>query len=129
MKLADNLQTQRKKLGLSQEELAEKCQISRQAIAKWESGESVPTIEKLIFLADLYDMTLDELVGRVVEDDYERFTRLVKKYVPSELRFGKDDDETAVVGRYISFVDSLGLTGELKLKGLQDIFLAAAKDE
>jgi len=129
MKLADNLQTQRKKLGLSQEELAEKCQISRQAIAKWESGESVPTIEKLIFLADLYDMTLDELVGRVVEDDYERFTRLVKKYVPSELRFGKDDDVTAVVGRYISFVDSLGLTGELKLKGLQDIFLAAAKDE
>lgn len=74
-------------------------------------------------------MTLDELVGRVVEDDYERFTRLVKKYVPSELRFGKDDDVTAVVGRYISFVDSLGLTGELKLKGLQDIFLAAAKDE
>lgn len=40
MKLADNLQTQRKKLGLSQEELAEKCQISRQAIAKWESGVS-----------------------------------------------------------------------------------------
>ena len=60
MKLADNLQIQRKKMGFSQEELAEKCQISRQAIAKWESGESVPTIEKLIFLADLYDLTLDE---------------------------------------------------------------------
>ena len=41
MKLADNLQIQRKKMGFSQEELAEKCQISRQAIAKWESGGSL----------------------------------------------------------------------------------------
>ncbi|MBS7306488.1 MAG: helix-turn-helix transcriptional regulator [Eubacteriales bacterium] len=129
MKLADNLQIQRKKMGFSQEELAEKCQISRQAIAKWESGESVPTIEKLIFLADLYDLTLDELVGRVVKDDYDRFAEYIKKYVPAEIKFGKDDDVTAVVGRYISFVDSLGLTGELKLKGLQDIFLTAAKDD
>ncbi len=129
MKLADNLQIQRKKMGFSQEELAEKCQISRQAIAKWESGESVPTIEKLIFLADLYDLTLDELVGRVIKDDYDRFAEYIKKYVPAEIKFGKDDDVTAVVGRYISFVDSLGLTGELKLKGLQDIFLAAAKDD
>jgi len=129
MKLADNLQIQRKKMGFSQEELAEKCQISRQAIAKWESGESAPTIEKLIFLADLYDLTLDELVGRVVKDDYDRFAEYIKKYVPAEIKFGKDDDVTAVVSRYISFVDSLGLTGELKLKGLQDIFLAAAKDD
>ena len=64
MKLAGNLQINRRRMGLSQEELAEKCQISRQAIAKWESGESVPTIEKLIFLADFYKVTLDELVGR-----------------------------------------------------------------
>ena len=40
MKLADNLQINRRRMGLSQEELAEKCQISRQAIAKWESGVS-----------------------------------------------------------------------------------------
>lgn len=40
MKLAGNLQINRRRMGLSQEELAEKCQISRQAIAKWESGVS-----------------------------------------------------------------------------------------
>lgn len=47
--LAENLQLLRKENGWSQEELAEKCQVSRQAIAKWESGESVPVLEKLIF--------------------------------------------------------------------------------
>lgn len=129
MKLADNLRIQRKKLGLSQEELAEKCQISRQAIAKWESGESVPTIEKLIFLADLYDMTLDELVGRVVMDDYDRFAKYIKKYVPTDIKFGEEDDVTAVISRYITFTDALGLSGEVKLKGLQDIFLAGVKAE
>jgi len=129
MKLADNLQIQRKKHGLSQEDLAEKCQISRQAIAKWESGESVPTIEKLIFLADLYDLTLDELVGRVIKDDYERFTDYIKKYIHTEIKFGEEDDVTAVVGRYITFTDELGLSGEVKLKGLQDIFLAGIKND
>ena len=129
MKLADNLRIQRKKLGLSQEELAEKCQISRQAIAKWESGESVPTIEEVIFLADLYDMTLDELVGRVVMDDYDRFAKYIKKYVPTDIKFGEEDDVTAVISRYITFTDALGLSGEVKLKGLQDIFLAGVKAE
>ena len=63
MMLAENLQILRKQNGLSQEELAEKCQVSRQAIAKWESGESVPTIEKLIYLAGLYEVTLYGLGG------------------------------------------------------------------
>jgi len=123
MKLANNIQTHRKRMGLSQEELAERCQISRQAIAKWESGESVPTIEKLFFLADLYSITLDELVGRVTKDDYSRFTEFIKRYVPEEIKFGENDDITAVVGRYIAFVDSLGISGEEKLRGLEDIFL------
>lgn len=64
MELGQNIQKFRRMMGLSQEELAEKCEISRQAIAKWENGESVPTIEKLIFLADFFEVTLDELVGR-----------------------------------------------------------------
>lgn len=63
MNLAGNLQMFRRKMNLSQEVLAEKCRVSRQAIAKWESGDSVPTIEKLVFLADLYELSLDELVG------------------------------------------------------------------
>ena len=50
MMLAENLQVLRKQNNLSQEELAEKCQVSRQAIAKWESGEQTIEGLKKIFL-------------------------------------------------------------------------------
>ena len=48
----------------TQEQLAEKLGVSRQAIAKWERGESVPDLPKLIALADCFDVSLDKLVGR-----------------------------------------------------------------
>lgn len=124
MNLAENLRIQRKKNGLSQEELAEKCDVSRQAIAKWESGESAPSIERLIFLADLYDVTLDELVGRVVLDDYDRFASFVKKYVPGDIRFGKDDDVMPVLIRYFDFMKKMNISADDSLNGMKEIFLA-----
>ena len=52
----------RKQNGLTQEELADKLGVSRQAVAKWERGESVPDIAAYIQLADLYGTTVDMLV-------------------------------------------------------------------
>lgn len=123
MNLAENLQMYRKKNGLSQEELAEKCDVSRQAIAKWESGESVPSIERLVFLADLYDISLDELVGRIIVNDYDRFTAFVKKFVPSEIRFGKNDDVSDVLIRYFDFMQKMNISADNSLKGMKEIFL------
>ena len=60
--LKDNLVMLRKMNNLSQEELAEKIGISRQAYAKWESGATVPDIEKCRLLAEVYCVTLDSLV-------------------------------------------------------------------
>ena len=57
----DNLTMLRRANNLSQEEVAEKVNVSRQAYAKWERGESVPDIEKCAALAELYDTTLDDL--------------------------------------------------------------------
>ncbi|MCL2556250.1 MAG: helix-turn-helix domain-containing protein [Firmicutes bacterium] len=62
-KIADRLIELRKKSGLSQDELADKLSISRQAISKWERGESLPDTENLIALSKLYSVTLDELVA------------------------------------------------------------------
>lgn len=62
MKLQENLMRLRKQKGLSQEELAYQLGVSRQAVSKWESGTSIPELERLIELADLFDVTLDELV-------------------------------------------------------------------
>lgn len=60
--LRDNLIMLRNIRGLSQEEIAEKIGISRQAYAKWESGRTVPDIEKCSLLADFYGVTLDGLM-------------------------------------------------------------------
>ena len=65
MTLSEQLSRYRKEAKMTQEELAEKCDVTRQAVAKWENGESTPSIEKLITLAQIYDTSLDELVGRV----------------------------------------------------------------
>lgn len=126
MNLADNLQKCRRQMNLSQEELAEKCGISRQAVAKWESGESIPSIEKLIFLADLYKVTLDELVGR--KEDIALFYEFVKRYVPKDISFGADDDVLPVISRFFSFLDKHGFSAEDKLEGVKEIFLSEVTD-
>ncbi|MDD7739370.1 MAG: helix-turn-helix domain-containing protein [Lachnospiraceae bacterium] len=60
--LKDNLIILRNIHGFSQEEIAEKIEISRQAYAKWESGATIPDIEKCRKLAEVYGVTLDSLV-------------------------------------------------------------------
>ena len=60
--LKDNLAVLRNIHGYSQEAIAEKIGISRQAYAKWESGATVPDIEKCALLADVYETTIDSLI-------------------------------------------------------------------
>ena len=59
----------RKQAKLSQEMMAEKIGVSRQAITKWETGLGVPDIENLIAIADLFKLSLDELMGRDIENE------------------------------------------------------------
>lgn len=61
--LKDNLVILRKLNNYSQEQIAEKIGISRQAYGKWESGESVPDIERCALLANIYGVTIDSLVN------------------------------------------------------------------
>jgi len=62
-----NLKNLRNQHGYTQEDVAEHLQVSRQAVAKWEKGESMPDIENCMALAKLYNVTLDNLVN--YEDD------------------------------------------------------------
>lgn len=62
MSLSEKILSLRTQLGLSQEELAEKLAVSRQSVSKWETGQSVPDLDKLIKLADLFGISVDELV-------------------------------------------------------------------
>ena len=62
MNLVDNLQYLRKRDKLTQEELADKLGVSRQAVSKWETGEAYPETEKLMLLCDLFNVSLDGLM-------------------------------------------------------------------
>ena len=68
----DNLVSVRKMHGFSQDELAEKIGVSRQTLSKYETGESLPDIERCKLLAEVLDVSLDELVNYDREDVYKR---------------------------------------------------------
>lgn len=57
----NNLKFFRQKLGYTQEQIAELLDVSRQAVAKWENGSSLPNIDNVIALADLYGISVDML--------------------------------------------------------------------
>ena len=126
MKLEDNLQKFRKSKGLSQEELAEKCDISRQAIAKWESGESIPTIDKLIFLADFYKVSLDELVGR--KTNIEVLDEFIKRFVPKDVIPTGEDDALQIICRLFDFLDKHGFSADDKPSAMREVFLVEDDD-
>lgn len=64
MKIAENIKLNRKALGLTQEKLASLLNGKKSLISNYENGYSTPDIYALIKLADIFQLTLDELVGR-----------------------------------------------------------------
>lgn len=69
MILADKIIRLRKKLGWSQEELAEKMNVSRQSVSKWEGANSIPDLNKIIMLSQIFDVSTDFLL----KDEHEEF--------------------------------------------------------
>lgn len=72
MDLGENLYNLRKKKNLSQEEVAEKLNVTRQTISKWETGESKPDFDKIIPICNLYDITSDELLKGEITEPIEK---------------------------------------------------------
>ena len=84
-KFGEQLSAARKAKKYTQEQLAEKYDVSRQAVAKWENGESIPDIYKIIQIAELFNVSLDFLIlGKNVqrqrnEKDVKTFIETMKK--------------------------------------------------
>ncbi|MBO7415116.1 MAG: helix-turn-helix transcriptional regulator [Bacteroidaceae bacterium] len=107
MKLSEKIRTLRKNAGLSQEQLGEKINVSRQAITKWESGDGIPDIYNLVALSNLFSITLDELMAQEkavterrflyeshVEYDIDRLCKFdMNLFVSSELTIRAYDGE------------------------------------
>lgn len=108
--LGENLTKYRKKAGLSQEELADKLGISRQAVSKWERGEASPDTDNLIALAKFYNVTLDELVNCEPKEDSKESKKESKgNYVhigPDGIHIKDDEDEVHIDSNSVqSFVE------------------------
>lgn len=78
MEIGKTIQDLRKRKGLSQEELAEKIDVSRQAVSKWENGSSVPDVEKIIALSDFFQVSTDYMLkGKETEKNIkENFAKI-----------------------------------------------------
>ena len=69
MILGEKIVQLRKQRGWSQEELASQLGISRQSVSKWESGASIPDLDKIIKMSSLFGVTTDYLLKEEIEED------------------------------------------------------------
>ena len=79
MNFGDKIQLQRKKKGMTQEELGEELNVSRQTITKWESNQSFPEIKKIIKLSYFFDVTIDYLLKDEIEDEERNVIKIEKE--------------------------------------------------
>lgn len=113
MTVSEKIYTLRTRLGLSQEELAEKLGVSRQSVSKWETGQSVPDLEKIIKLSDLFGVSVDELV-REGERPQPLQPQIKEVYIKEKWKL----TETQTAGFCMELMglalDLLGLVGETR---------------
>lgn len=83
MKLSENLKRIRKDNNLSQEQLAEKLGVSRQAVSKWESNQSYPEMDKVLLICKLFNYNIDELMNENVKevDEAKQSKININKYI------------------------------------------------
>ena len=80
MAFGDKLQTIRHAAGLTQEQMAEELQVSRQAVSRWESNRSFPEVEKILYIANRYGVSMAELFEEEVPTEQPRPEEVVKNH-------------------------------------------------
>ena len=127
MSLAENLQYLRAREGVTQEQLAERLDVSRQSVSKWESGTSFPEMDTLLKLCDMFQVDMDTLLRGSVENSlsedtagYDRFMTLYARKIAGGV--------SAIVGSVAlwSFLSALGLSEMLGTAMLLLVIAAAA---
>ncbi len=98
IEIANKLLQLRKKHGYSQEALAEKLGISRQAVSKWERAEASPDTDNLVTLAKLYNISLDELLMIIPLDTVEEEKNEAVKQPIKPAESAKNETNPAVAG-------------------------------
>lgn len=79
MSLGERLYELRKKKGLSQEEVAERLNVTRQSVSKWETDESKPDFDKIVPICELYEISTNELLSGTKEEKEEQEVQVINK--------------------------------------------------
>ncbi|MBR5369867.1 MAG: helix-turn-helix domain-containing protein [Bacilli bacterium] len=79
MSLGERLYELRKKKGLSQEEVAERLNVTRQSVSKWETDESKPDFDKIVPICELYEISTNELLNGTQEEKEEKEVEFINK--------------------------------------------------
>ena len=98
MELGDRILELRKRAGLSQEELADRLGVSRQAVGKWENGAATPDISNVVELSRVFGVTLSELLG--IEEaeaaggagELKKMEELLRRYIDEQKELSQRDD-------------------------------------
>ncbi len=98
MKLSDKLIELRKENNWSQEDLAEKLDVSRQAISRWENGSALPDVQNILWLSKLFNVTTDYLLN----DDYES-----DRDIPAVKSANKEAENLYVKKKYYHLVAAI----------------------
>lgn len=84
MNFAEKLYTLRTQSGFSQEVLAEKLNVSRQAVSKWETGPTLPETDKIIAMSNLFNVSIDSLlIDSISLNTFESMDRVLVKFLSS----------------------------------------------
>ena len=87
MTIADRIQSLRKSKGMSQEELADRIGVSRQAVSKWESEQATPDLEKVVIMSEIFEVTTDYLlkgIEPVKTDEHKTMADVIDQKVLTE---------------------------------------------
>jgi len=107
MNLSENLKRIRKENNLSQEQLAEELGVSRQSVSKWESGVSYPEMDKVLQIAKMFNLNIDDLLNQDIKE--------VNSEKQSKLAINKSiDDFLAFITKTIDMFSSMKFKGKIK---------------
>lgn len=110
MNIADRIQSLRKSKGISQEQLADVVGVSRQAVSKWESEQTIPDLEKVILMSEYFEVTTDYILKGIepvaLENDHKTIGDVLDQKILTEAN-GK---RTKKILRYLLYV-FLGVLG------------------
>lgn len=107
MDFPEKIQHQRKRLGLSQESLAQQLGVSRQSVSKWEAGQSQPELSKVVALSELFDVTIDYLLKDHI--DIEKSEKPIPKEQVEQLLADQIPAVPFWTGIILSIVGGLGV--------------------